>query len=237
MCARGANRVGEDAHAPWADVAGHDDSFVVHPGRDGGGLATRRGAGIEYALPGTRVHECGDELRRLVLQDRQSGGDDRLGVAGFHHVRAGCPTRGLKGDLGIGQCRQCRVGWAGERVQTQRGLGHGGIEAEARFGGVCPETREPACDEPVRMGVGDPEPGDQFGRGRIGAWPGRDRQLIALAGERAQDAVDEPGGGGLSHGARERDGVVNDGGGRDAGQVQELIRRELKQREHLGIEA
>ena len=72
--------------------------------------------------------------------------------------------------------------------------------------------------------------------GRI-ARPRRQRQSGAFQRQCPKDAVDKPGRTALPHAPHQFDRVVDDGGGRDACEVEQLIRAQAQDGQHFGIEA
>jgi hypothetical protein len=122
----------------------------------------------------------------------------------------------------VEHCRQSLAATL-ERVGAQRQRWSLVVEADPFLGGVEAMPVEPACNEPVGMGIRNTQVGEH--RGAVGVlvrarW---ERQPGSLPKRLSQNGIHESRGAGLSRLASQIDRIIHDGGGGHTIQMQELI--------------
>ena len=137
----------EQIDAPPADVGRDDQPAVLHGRRHRGGLAARRGAGVEHPLARRRGRQQRDELRGFVLDEEQPAGGER-----GQQRDCRCATIRPCGANRVGSvstpcvCERCgqRVARDPQRVGAQRQRGGAVVEPRPRFGRLEPVAIEPS---------------------------------------------------------------------------------------------
>ena len=139
-------------------------------------------------------------------------------------------------DLVARQTRD-QFGWRdAQPIRSQRQRRRRVVELQPAFGRVEPESVEPPLDEPSRVGERDAEVRDRVLAVNRIVRPLRQRQRVAVARDRSQHRVHQTTGAALSRPSRQLHGIINDGRGRYAGEIEQLVRAQPQDLEHLRIE-
>ena len=116
-----------------------------------------------------------------------------------------------------------------ECVRPQRDRRRRVVQAHPLECGVEPVPIDPPVHQPGRVGPRDAEIGERVGRRGH-------RQPGSVPADSPEDGIHRAGRAGAAALAGQPDGVVDDGGGRDAIEMEQLVRRQPQDVEDVGVE-
>jgi hypothetical protein len=151
------DRVSQQLNATIAHVARNQTAVCGEGGRDRGRFAARRCAGVEDARTRRIASEQRHELRGFVLDDEHTLVRCAERPPAHHSDAVRSVDAGLSLDILCFKMTLKLVAVHPESIGAKRERCRRVVEAQPRFGRVETEAREPALDEPARMGQRDTE--------------------------------------------------------------------------------